>query len=112
MIEYFKIVYSSEVEKFFDNLDQKARNKIIYNIDKTKFNLNPKNFKKLINEIWEFKTKHETIQYRILAFWDKRDKKNTLVIATHGIIKKTKKIPKTEIQKALRIREIYFEKTK
>jgi len=111
MIEYFKIVYSSEVEKFLDNLDRKARKKIVYNVDKTKYNLDPKIFKKLNNEIWEFRAKHETIQYRLLAFWDKRDTENTLVIATHGIIKKTQKIAKTEIQKAMKIREIYFDKT-
>jgi len=32
-----------------------------------------------------------------------------LVVATHGIIKKTDKIPKKEIEKAERIRIKYFE---
>ena len=31
-----------------------------------------------------------------LAFWDKDDKINTLVIATHGFIKKTQKTPPKE----------------
>jgi phage-related protein len=47
--------------------------------------------------------------YRIFAFWDKEDKEETLVLATHGIIKKTDKIPEKEIEKAKQIRETYFE---
>ena len=32
----------------------------------------------------------------------------TLVVATHGFIKKTQKTPKSEIEKAEKIREQYF----
>ena len=38
--------------------------------------------------------------------WDTQT--DTLVIATHGIIKKTQKTPKKEIAKAERIRQEYF----
>jgi phage-related protein len=34
---------------------------------------------------------------------------DTLVIATHGIIKKTDKVPKKEIEKARAIMKLYFE---
>ena len=95
-----------------DSIDEKARNKILYNIDKAKITLDPKIFKKLTQEIWEFRTKYGSLQYRLFAFWDKRDNKKTLVIATHGIVKKTQKTPKEEIEKAMRIREYYFSKTK
>lgn len=44
--------------------------------------------------------------YRLFAFWDKD--KDTLVIATHGIIKKTQKTPNKEIAKAEAIRKEYF----
>jgi len=48
-----------------------------------------------------------------LAFWDKTNTKETLVIATHGIIKKTDKMPQKEIDKADTIRKNYFkQKTK
>lgn len=43
------------------------------------------------------------------AFWDKSNNKNTLVIATHGIEKKSGKTPKNELQKAEAVRIIYFE---
>jgi phage-related protein len=54
------------------------------------------------------------MKYRLLAFWDKFDKADTVVIATHGIIKKTDKVPPAEIEtaeieKAERIRKLYFE---
>lgn len=48
------------------------------------------------------------IQIRLLAFWDKTDKKETLVIATHGFIKKVDKVPKNEIERAVRLKDIYF----
>jgi len=112
MIEYFEILLSDEVENFLDNLDIKIRDKILYNVDKSKTNLDPKLFKKLTKEIWEFRTKYGALQYRLFAFWDKRDDKETLVIATHGIVKKTQKTQKTEIEKAMKIREYYFTKTR
>jgi len=45
---------------------------------------------------------------RLLAFWDKADDKETLVIATHGFIKKVKKIPANEIDRAIRLKDKYF----
>jgi len=43
-----------------------------------------------------------------LAFWDKTEKTETLVVATHGIIKKTDKVPKGEIEKARAIMRLYL----
>lgn len=112
MREYFEVLLSDEVEAFLDKIDEKARDKIIYNIDKAKYSLDPKFFKKLTKEIWEFRTKYRSTQYRLLAFWDRRNNKDTLVIATHGFIKKTQKTPKSEIDRAIKIRELYFSKNK
>lgn len=64
-------------------------------------------FKKLEkSEIWEFRTLYNGIAYRLFAFWDTEEK--TLVVATHGIIKKTQKTPSKEIAKAEAIRKEYF----
>jgi Phage derived protein Gp49-like (DUF891) len=49
------------------------------------------------------------LQYRLLAFWDKTNSENTLVISTHGFIKKQSKVPDTEIQKAKQLRTKYLE---
>ena len=57
-------------------------------------------------DIWEFRTLYQGLCYRLFAFWD--DKKKKLVICTHGIIKKSQKTPKTQIDKAERIRNEYF----
>ena len=65
-------------------------------------------FKKLENsEIWEFRTLYNGIAYRLFAFWDTDTQ--TLVVATHGIIKKTQKTPKKEIAQAETIMKQYFE---
>jgi phage-related protein len=48
-------------------------------------------------------------QYRLFAFWDKTDNKVTIVIATHGFVKKTQKTPKKEIDKATELMNKYFE---
>jgi phage-related protein len=45
----------------------------------------------------------------IFAFWDKIDGKQTLVLDTHGLIKKTGKTPLSELDKAERIRQQYFD---
>ncbi|MFP4042601.1 MAG: type II toxin-antitoxin system RelE/ParE family toxin [Bacteroidales bacterium] len=112
MREYLDILLADEVEEFLDEIDEKARDKIIYNIDKAKYSLDPKIFKKLTKEIWEFRTKYKSTQSRLLSFWDSRDNKDTLVIATHVFIKKTQKTPKSEIDRAIKIREFYFSKNK
>ena len=108
MIEHFNVIFLDEVEIFLASLDVKVRNKIVFNIDKARLLLNIKLFKKLNDDIWEFRTTFQSNDYRLLAFWDKSDSQNTLVICTHGFIKKSQKTPKSEIQKAMRIRLEYF----
>ena len=44
-----------------------------------------------------------TNQIRLLAFWNKTEKEETLVVATHGFVKKTQKTPKGEIEKAKKL---------
>ncbi|PWL29121.1 type II toxin-antitoxin system RelE/ParE family toxin [uncultured Roseivirga sp.] len=108
MNKKFEVVFLEEAIDFIDSLDIKARKKIYFNIDKAKDVNDPKLFKKLTNEIWEFRTKYNGLQYRLFAFWDKTDTTETLVISTHGIVKKVDKVPQKEIDKALKIRSDYF----
>lgn len=108
MNEKFKIKFLTDAKFFLDDLDDKSREKIYYNIWKsTQINDNEL-FKKLQDEIWEFRTLYNKTYYRLFAFWDKDDKENTIVISTNGLIKKTDKIPKGEIEKAERLRTQYF----
>lgn len=109
MDEYkFRVDFLEDVKEFLDKIDEKSREKIIYNIWKARSTNDKELFKKLQDEIWEFRTKYSKTYYRLLAFWDKTDKQDTIVISTHGIIKKTDKVPKKEIDRAERLRKEYF----
>lgn len=112
MKERFKVILLAEVRYFLKTIDRKANEKIIYNIRKSKHINDPELFKKLTNDIWEFRTLYWKMKYRLLAFWDKTSKKQSLVVATHGIIKKTSKVPKSEIEKAENIMRKYFNQKK
>ena len=106
MKERFKVLFSKDADDFLESLSQKAKDKILSNIRKAKYVLNPKLFKKLEGtDIWEFRTKYDGIQYRLLAFWDTST--NSLVVATHGFIKKVQKTPKQQIKRAEEIRALY-----
>ncbi len=105
----FDVILLGEVWDLLDTIDEKSKEKIFYNIDKAKYVNDPELFKKLDDLIWEFRTKYRKTYYRLLAFWDKTDKIETLVVATHGIIKKTDKMQKAEIEKAKIIMKQYFE---
>lgn len=109
MEEKFKIDFLDEAIDFMNSLEIKTRRKIYYNLRKSQLVNDPVLFKKLTENIWEFRTLFEKKHYRLFAFWDKTTKKETFVLATHGIIKKTQKISKNEIKKAEEIRKIYFE---
>ncbi len=109
MNNLFEIVFLDEAFKFLSNLDRKHYQKILYNIRKSQIDCNVELFKKLKDDIWEFRTLYRGLQYRLLAFWDKSSNKETLVISTHGFIKKKSKVPDNEIQRAIRIRTKYFE---
>ncbi len=104
----FEVVFLEQAIDFMSKLDIKAKKKIYYNLDKAKLENDPKLFKKLTDDIWEFRTLYRGIQYRLFAFWDKTKKSETLVLSTHGMVKKVSKVPKSEIVKALKIRAEYF----
>ncbi len=107
-MRYFDTRFLEEADKFIGGLKPKTVKKILYNIDLAEQTNDPRLFKKLKSEIWELRTKYEGLQIRLLAFWDKTDNKETLVIATHGFIKKVDKVPENEIERAVGIRERYF----
>ena len=108
-MQYFQTRFLEEAEKFIAQLDQKTIKKIFYNLDLAEQTNDPKLFKKLQNDIWEFRVKYAGNQIRLLAFWDKENNQETLVLATHGFIKKVDKVPKNEIERAVNIRAKYFE---
>lgn len=105
----FQLLLLETARNFLKALPVQVRNKIYYNIKKVQGGIKDNElFKKLDNsEIWEFRTLYQGTAYRLFSFWDKD--RETLIVATHGIIKKTQKTPSKEIARAEEIRRIYFE---
>ena len=107
----FKLILLKEAISFIDALPEKVRDKVFYNIRKVRFGVQDKDlFKKLDGDIWEFRTLWQAVAYRLFAFWDSDGE--TLVVATHGIAKKTQKTPQKEKDKAKVIRKEWFNNKK
>ena len=106
----FEVIFLTEAREFLLKLDIKSRDKVIFNIDRAKIKSDNELFKKLKGEIWEFRTLYNKTYFRLFAFWDKTGQMETLVISTHGIIKKTDKTPVADIAKAEKLRSLYFER--
>lgn len=108
-MRYFETRFLEEANEFLASLDKKSVAKVIYNIDLAEQTNDPRLFKKLQDEIWELRTRYAGKQIRLLAFWDKTNTQSTLVIATHGFIKKVDKVPSKEVDRAESLRRKYFE---
>jgi phage-related protein len=108
MDKLFEILFLDEAFEFLSGLERKHYEKILYNIRKSQVEIDPELFKKLSDDIWEFRTLYQGLQYRMLAFWDKTSTIETLVVSTHGFVKKRSKVPDNEIQKAVNIRTKYL----
>lgn len=108
----FQLLLLEGAREFLRTLNLQARTKVYYNIKKVQGGIKDNElFKKLDNsEIWEFRTLYQGIAYRLFSFWDKD--LETMVVATHGIVKKTQKTPAKEIARAEEIRRKYFEAKK
>jgi hypothetical protein len=52
----FEVIFLTEAREFLLLLDEKSRDKIIFNIDKARVKSVNELFKKLKGEIWEFRT--------------------------------------------------------
>lgn len=108
-MRYFETKFLEEAEDFIAKLDHKVAKKVFYNIDLAEHTNDSELFKKLRDDIWEFRCYYNKQQIRLLAFWENSKKGPTLVFATHGFVKKTDKVSDKEIEKAKRIRIRYFE---
>lgn len=106
----FEVVFMEDASEFLKNLQPQASKKIYYNIIKVANGVKDSDlFKKLdgSSDLWEFRTLYYGIQYRLLAFWDEEQKR--MVVATHGFVKKTWKVPPKEIARAESLRKKYYE---
>lgn len=102
----FDVEFLEESLRFLSNLDEKTREKVLENIRVSRFKNDPRLLKKIDKDIWEFRSLFKSQQIRLLAFWDKERK--SLIVCTHGFIKKTQKTPSKELSKAKNIRLKYL----
>ena len=104
-----KVIFLPEAKDFIATLDADARKKIFSDARFVESGeKDDRVFKKIDkkNDIWEIRTAYRRMEYRLFAFWDTRE--GTLVVATHGMVKKTQKTPAKEIKKAVAIKNKYF----
>lgn len=64
----FDIELLPEAVQFLDDLDEKAREKIYYNLRKAQIVTDNELFKKLNDIIWEFRTIYNGKAYRLFSF--------------------------------------------
>ena len=105
-----EIILLPEAEKFIDEIEASARKKLFYSLRKTKMRIYGDWFEKLKSskDVFEFRVKDSNKFFRLFAFWDSTGDTDTLIVCTHGLIKKTNKTPKKDIEKAESIKENYF----
>ncbi|WP_320052289.1 type II toxin-antitoxin system RelE/ParE family toxin [uncultured Acetobacteroides sp.] len=103
-------IFLPQAERFVDRLDEKSRRKFFQAIRKTKERLIGQWFTKLKDSdgIYEFRIDESGKFYRLFAFWDTKGEKESLIVSTHGIAKKSNKTPKEAILKAEQIKKAYF----
>lgn len=107
---YRKIkVYGDYFWEFYNKQNEQVQLKIDWTIDliKTTKYVPQKFFKKLINaeDLWEIRVRTGKGTFRIFCFFDG----GNLIILTTGFQKKTQKTPKKELQRAIKIKQDYYE---
>jgi len=109
-----EVILLKQAEEFTNSIEINPKKKLFQAIRKTKERLFGQWFTKLKRSdgIFEFRVDDSGKFYRLFAFWDTEGEKETLVVATHGLIKKTNKTPPAEIQKAEQIKREYFKEKK
>ena len=115
MNEEFKrkvIVYGSDFWDFYNDQKKKVQEKIDWIISLVQtLKILPKKFFKHIegeDSLFEIRIKVETNIFRIFCFFDE----GNLVILLNAFQKKTQKTPMNEIQKALKLKNGYYEERK
>lgn len=109
-VEYFETATRCPVQEFLDSLETKERKRVLWAIDLLSdygsdlVLLGRDHAAYLRDKIFELRVRSRHKRFRVFYFFFDGDR----VILTHGIVKKTGKVPESEIDKALACREYYF----
>ena len=111
MIKPIEVSLTDEADEFISELPAPVRRRFAAAFEKTQLGFKGNWFKKLpdTDDLWEFRIAGANHTYRVFAFWDSRGETETLIICTHGLDKKSQKTPVTDISKAERIKNAYFQ---
>ena len=71
MNKHFEVKILEEAFEFLESLPKKHYEKILYNIRKAQTKNDPELFKKLIDDIWEFRTLYQVCNIGFLPFGTK-----------------------------------------
>ncbi len=98
------------VQEFLDSLPGKAAQKVTWVLKLIEdLEIVPSTyFKKLVSteEIWECRIQLGSNAYRMFCFFDG----HSVVVLTHGMVKKTQKTPQREIERAETYRRDYLQR--
>jgi phage-related protein len=110
VIFYKTVEGKCPVQDFLDSLHGKAAQKVAWVLSLLEdLEVVPSTyFKKLVGseEIWECRIQLASNAYRIFCFFEE----NSVVILTHGFVKKTQKTPQQEIERAEAYRRDYLKR--
>ncbi len=65
-MQFFETIFLEEADEFIQSLDRKSQQKVMYNVRIAEQTNDPELFKKLNDNIWEFRTKFLAKQIRSL----------------------------------------------
>lgn len=106
------IVYKDYFTEFFVRQKQKVKDKIIWTFDLIEeLHRVPETYLKHLENtdaLYEIRIQLGSDIFRIFCFFDQ----GQLVVLANGFQKKTQKTPKKEIERALKIKEEYFNEKK
>jgi len=106
------IIYKNYFTEFFVKQKQKVKDKIIWTFDLIEeLQRIPETYLKHLENtdaLYEIRIQLGSDIFRIFCFFDQ----GQLVVLANGFQKKTQKTPKKEIEKALKIKEEYFNEKK
>ena len=99
--------YGDYFGDFINSISDGAKRKIFYAIDmlKTGQRVSSKFVKYLRDDIFELRAEYNGNIYRVFFIFDD----GNVVILFHGFQKKTQKTPKGELERALTLKEEYYE---
>ena len=112
IIFYKTVEGKCPVEEFLDSLPPKAAQKAAWVLTLAEdMDILPASYlKKLVgaDDIWEFRIQYSSNAYRIFCFFVGK----SVVVLTHGLVKKTQKTPHKEIEKAEGYKQDFLKRRK